>query len=115
MGEDVIRKNKFGQLSYCKDCGLFHLTFSNILIELSEIELRAFHIVVKEIDIEYWNNNSINQNCIRIFPINTSQKNLVLVFDYHELEALRELVMVSNIKRKEFISFSDIDYDINLN
>ena len=36
MEQDIIRKNNFGQLSYCKDCGTFHLTFSNILIELSE-------------------------------------------------------------------------------
>lgn len=53
MDLDIIRKNNFGQLSYCKDCGTFHLTFSNILIELSDRELRAFHMVVKEIDIDF--------------------------------------------------------------
>ena len=111
----VIRKNKFGELLYCKNCGIFHLSFSNILIELSERELRAFHMAVKEIDIDYWNNVPFNQTIKRKFPICTSQENLVLVFDFYELECLKELVMISNLKRKDFISFSDIDYVISLN
>ena len=114
MEQHIIRKNKFGQLSYCRECGIFHLTFSNILIELSDKELRAFHLVVKEIDVDFWNNHPNSQIVKRNFPINTSQQNLVLVFDFYELEALRELVMISE-KKKDFISFSDIDYDMSLN
>lgn len=111
MEQHIIRKNKFGQLSYCRDCEIFHLTFSNILIELSDKELRAFHLVVKEIDVDFWNNHPNSRIVRRNFPINTSQQNLVLFFD---LEALRELVMISE-KKKDFISFSDIDYDMSLN
>ena len=111
MEQHIIRKNKFGQLSYCRDCEIFHLTFSNILIELSDKELRAFHLVVKEIDVDFWNKHPNSRIVRRNFPINTSQQNLVLFFD---LEALRELVMISE-KKKDFISFSDIDYDMSLN
>ena len=84
MDQDIIRRNNFGQLSYCKDCGTFHLTFSNILIELSDRELRAFHMVVKEIDIDFWKNIPNNQTVRRNFPINTSQQNLVLIFDFSD-------------------------------
>ena len=115
MDQDIIRKNNFGQLSYCKDCGSFHLTFSNILIELSDRELRAFHMVVKEIDIDFWKNIPNNQTVRRNFPINTSQQNLVLIFDFYELEALKELVMISESKRKDFISCSEINYEMSLN
>ena len=111
MDQHIIRKNKFGQLSYCRECGIFHLTFSNTLIELSEKELKAFHLVVKEIDVDFWNKHPNSRIVRRNFPINTSQQNLVLFFD---LEALRELVMISE-KKKDFISFSDIDYDMSLN
>ena len=115
MKQDIIRKNRFGQLSYCKDCGIFHLTFSNILIEMTDRELRAFHLVVKELDVDYWNNPPNNQIIRKNFPINTSQENLVLIFDFSELEALKDLVMVSDSKRKNFISYSDINYNMGLN
>tara|TARA_B100001142_G_scaffold234380_1_gene232763 strand:+ start:805 stop:1029 length:225 start_codon:yes stop_codon:yes gene_type:complete len=72
-------------------------------------------MVVKEIDIDFWKNIPNNQTVRRNFPINTSQQNLVLIFDFYELEALKELVIISESKRKDFISCSDIDYEISLN
>ena len=72
-------------------------------------------MVVKEIDIDFWKNIPNNQTVRRNFPINTSQQNLVLIFDFYELEALKELVMISESNRKDFISCSEIDYEIILN
>lgn len=112
---DIIRKNNFGQLSYCRDCQLFNLTFSNILIELTERELIAFHMIVKEINIDYWNNHPNSQTHRRKFPINTNQKNLVLIFDFFELKALKELVLIIVSNKKKYISYNEIDNQINFN
>ncbi len=112
---NVVRKNFFGELCYCKSHSLFHLSFANILIELTHEELMAFHLVVKEIDIEYWSNLSINNNHKRKYPINTSQQNLVLIFDLNELYALRELVLIGSSNCKECISPVDIGLPISLN
>ena len=52
--ETLIKKNGFGQLSFCKECSLFYLKFSSVLIELTRKEFRAFHLIVKDIDTNYW-------------------------------------------------------------
>jgi len=41
----TIAKNCQGQLSYCETCKIYHLTFNNIYIELSEME--------RVLDIDY--------------------------------------------------------------
>ena len=112
---NVVRKNFFGQLCYCEAHSIFHLSFANVLIELTHKELKAFHLVVKEIDIEYWNNLSINKNHKRKYPINTSQQNLVLMFDLNELYALRELVLIGSSNCKKYITPLDLGLPISLN
>ena len=113
--QNIVRKNFFGELCYCSDHKIFHLMFSNILIELTESELRAFHLVVKEIDVDYWNKLKINKEHKRKFPICTSQQNLVLLFNLKELEALRELVLINSKISKKYISFQDEEFCIYLN
>lgn len=112
---NVVRKNFFGELCYCEFHNLFHLSFANILIELTHRELMAFHLVVKEIDIEYWSNLCINKKHKRKYPIKTSQQNLVLIFDLNELYALRELVLIGSSNCKESISPLDFGLPISLN
>ena len=112
---NVVRKNFFGELCYCEFHNLFHLSFANILIELTHRELMAFHLVVKEIDIEYWSNLCINKKHKRKYPIKTSQQNLVLLFDLNELYALRELVLIGSSNCKESISPLDFGLPISLN
>ena len=51
----------------------------------------------------------------RKYPINTSQQNLVLIFDLNELYALRELVLIGSSNCKEFISLLDFGLPISLN
>ena len=45
--ETLIKKNGFGQLSFCKECNLFYLKFSSVLIELTRKEFRAFHLLIQ--------------------------------------------------------------------
>ena len=106
--EKLLKKNGFGQLSFCEECNLFYLKFSSVLIELTHKEFKAFHLVVKDIDTNYWEKINKHSNEHRIYPISTSQQNLVLIFNKMELQALKELVLISKSKSEGFISPFDI-------
>ena len=93
-GEIIIKKNNYGELSYCKNCHLYFLRFSNLLIELTHNELKAFLLVVKNVDINHWKKINKSSSNTRIFPISTCQQNLVLVFNSSELEAIKDLVSI---------------------
>ena len=107
--ETLIKKNGFGQLSFCKECNLFYLKFSSVLIELTRKEFRAFHIVVKDIDTNYWERLNKNSHESRIYPISTSQQNLVLIFNKSELQALKELVLITKSENNNYASLFDIN------
>ncbi len=111
----IISKNVNGQLSYCKYCKVFDLTFNNILIELTPRELISFQNVIKNIDVDYWESHFNKKYVKRNIPIMTRQQNLILVFSLAELHALKELVLNGNEERKKLISISKIDYDLSLN
>ncbi len=106
--ETLIKKNGFGQLSFCKECNLFYLKFSSVLIELTRKEFRAFHLVVKDIDTNYWDRLHKYSHESRIYPISTSQQNLVLIFNKSELQALKELVLITKNERDSYVSLFDI-------
>ena len=107
--ETLIKKNGFGQLSFCKECNLFYLKFSSVLIELTRKEFIAFHSVVKDIDTGYWERLNKYSHDSRIYPISTSQQNLVLIFNKSELQALKELVLITKSENKNYASFFDIN------
>ena len=113
--QHIISKNVNGQLSYCKDCKVFDLTFNNILIELTPRELISFQNVIKKIDVDYWESHFNKKYVKRNIPIMTLQQNLILVFSLAELYALKELVLKDNKERNELISISKIDYDLTAN
>ena len=106
--ETLIKKNGFGQLSFCNECKLFYLKFSSVLIELTHKEFKSFHLVVKDIDTNYWEKINKYSNESRIYPISTSQQNLVLIFNKRELQALKELVLITKSESESFISIFDI-------
>jgi len=112
---NIIKRNKNGQLSFCRDCKRFNLTFNNILIELTPRELNAFQAMVKDIDVEYWESHFSKKHFKRNIPITTSLQNLILVFDLSEFLALKELVFNTAPKKNNLISLSEIDYDLTLN
>ena len=107
--EKLIKKNGFGQLSFCKECNLFYLKFSSVLIELTRKEFRAFHLVVKDIDTNYWDRLNKYSHESRIYPISTSQQNLVLIFNKSELQALKELVLITESENSNYASLFDIN------
>ena len=107
--ETLIKKNGFGQLSFCNDCKLFYLKFSSVLIELTHKEFKAFHLVVKDIDTNYWEKINKYSNECRIYPISTSQQNLVLIFNKSELQALKELVLITESENSNYASLFDIN------
>ena len=106
--ETMIKKNGFRQLSFCKECNLFYLKFSSVLIELTRKEFIAFHSVVKDIDTGYWERLNKYSHESRIYPISTSQQNLVLIFNKRELQALKELVLITKSERDSYVSLFDI-------
>ena len=106
--ETIIKKNGFGQLSFCKECNLFYIKFSSVLIELTQKEFIAFHSVVKDIDTGYWERLNKYSHDSRIYPISTSQQNLVLIFNKRELQALKELVLITKSERESYVSLFDI-------
>ena len=59
-------------------------------------EFRAFHLVVKDLDTNYWDRLNKYSHESRIYPISTSQQNLVLIFNKRELQALKELINKSD-------------------
>ena len=101
--------NGFGQLSFCNNCKLFYLKFSSVLIELTHKEFKAFHLVVKDIDTNYWDKINKHSNECRIYPISTSQQNLVLIFNKSELQALKELVLITKSENNNYASIFDIN------
>ena len=112
---NIIKTNKNGQLSFCRDCKKFNLTFNNILIELTPRELNAFQAMVKDIDVEYWESQFSKKHFKRNIPITTSLQNLILVFDLSEFLVLKELIFNKASKKNSLISLSEIDYDLTLN
>ena len=111
----IISKNVNGQLSYCKYCKVFDLTFNNILIELTPRELISFQNVIKNIDVDYWESHFNKKYVKRNIPIMTRQQNLILIFSLAEPYSLKELVLNDNEERNELISISKIDYDLSVN
>ena len=112
---NIIKKNRGGQLSFCPVCKVFNLTFKNILIEMTARELKAFQLVVTEVDINYWESHFNKKIVKRNIPILTSQQNLILIFSLSEYKALKELVIKPSSGENDFISVSEIDYDLILN
>ncbi|WP_394746944.1 DUF6686 family protein [Spongiimicrobium salis] len=111
----TIAKNGYGQLSFCRSCNVFHLTFNNIYIEFTTGEMEAFQKFVRGIDVEYWETRYDQMPVERKIPIQTMQHNLSMIFNKQELEALKDLVLERTTKPFSKIGTLDIDYIFFLN
>ena len=105
-----VNRTKFGMIRRCRSCEKFNLTFKNIFLELSEIELNNFKNYMELVDIEYWENEygTINSKSI---PIPTNQHNLILVFSRVEFEELKTLLDFENVSDFKSLAFKDIKVD----
>lgn len=111
----TIAKNCDGQLSFCTNCQVYHLTFNNIYIEFTPKELVAFRKYVSEIEVDYWEAKYERVVMKRKIPIQTMQQNLSMMFNKQELESLKDLIMQKTQKPFENIALLDIDYIFFLN
>ena len=111
----TLKTNSFGNISICKDCGVYNINFTNIYLELTEQELILFRDYISKIDIDYWlcKYNSIPLK--RKIVVLTTQKNISLLFDKTEFNAFKDLVFYNQAKINKSLSVFDIDYTLLLN
>ncbi|GGG39146.1 hypothetical protein GCM10011344_45030 [Dokdonia pacifica] len=111
----TIAKNCDGQLSFCENCQVYHLTFNNLYIEFTARELESFKRYVSGIEVEYWEMKYERMVIKRKIPIQTMQQNLSMMFNKQELLSLKDLIMQKTQKPFENLSLLDIDYTFFLN
>jgi hypothetical protein len=100
---------------FCKDCGVFHLTFGQFYLELTENELYHFGVFLHDLDPDFWENKYCDCSMRRKIPIPTQQVNLYLMLNRTELEELKNLVFYKERKGMHLINLEDVDYDFIIN
>ncbi|WP_405604522.1 DUF6686 family protein [Polaribacter sp. Asnod1-A03] len=111
----IISRVKNGELSICNNCKVYNLIYNNIFFQFSKEQLFQFKEYLAKIDVEYWLTFNSSTTQKRKIPIATFHKNLILVFNYHEIEELKILLDLKKVKAKTIITTSDIDYTLILN
>ena len=107
-----LNQTKNGFLVFCKDCGVFHLTFGNFYLELTENELYHFCAFLQDLDAGYWENKYCGCTLKRKIPIPTQQINLYLMLNRTELEELKHLVFFKERQKgMQLIHIEDVDYN----
>tara|TARA_B100000579_G_scaffold425952_1_gene432447 strand:- start:821 stop:1177 length:357 start_codon:yes stop_codon:yes gene_type:complete len=89
----IIHQTNVGSLSKCT-CGLYVLQFNNVFLEFDKYELLSFKKYVSITNNEYWDSqiDSCNSTISRKIPLLTRQKNLFLIFNKTEFNALKFLL-----------------------
>ncbi len=111
----TLAKNCDGHLSFCPNCNVYHLTFNNIYIELTEAEMLTFRKFIDQVAVDYWETKHNRTVLQRKIPIQTMQQNLTLVFNKQEFSALKQLVKQNTKKPFSALQVLDIDYTYFLN
>ncbi len=89
----IINQTNLGSLTKC-ECGLYVLQFNNVFLEFNKDELLSFKKYISIINNEYWDSqiDSHNSTISRKIPLLTRQKNLFLIFNKSEFNALKFLL-----------------------
>ena len=111
----MLKKNSFGNISICKDCGVYNISFTNIYLELPEQELVFFRDYISKIDVDYREYKYSSVPIKRKIVVLTTQKNISLLFDKTEFNAFKDLVFYDKSKTNKNLSVFDIDYTLLLN
>ncbi len=111
----TLAKNCYGIISFCENCNVYHLNFTNIYIELNEEEMESFQSYISQIDLEYWENKYDAMPIKRKIVVSTMQQNLSLLFNRSELNAFKDLLFQNTKKANDNLSVLDIDYTLILN
>ena len=111
----IISSVKSGELAICEGCNNYSLTFNNIVFQFSKNQLIEFREYVFQIDIDYWLEYSSCSTQRRKIPIQTHNQNLILVFDFFEINELKKLLGIFKLDKNDVLSPEDIDYTLILN
>jgi hypothetical protein len=111
----IISSVKNGDLSVCKGCNNYSLTFNNIIFQFDKNQLLEFREYISTIDIDYWLTYSACTTQRRKIPIQTPQSNLILIFDFYEINELKKLLDIYKVAGNAILSPEDIDYALILN
>lgn len=103
------------KLTFCKACKMYHLEFTNIYLEFTEQQFKEFREYLLTIEVAYW---ELKYACVKIkrkVPIPTTQKNLILMFNRHEIDELKALLFSKSNPKTQLLDVSQIDYTLVLN
>ena len=113
---EIISTVKSGELTKCKQCNIYHLSFNNIYLEFSFKEFERFRTYILDIDTEYWEAKYATSNIKRKIPIPSMQENLVLLFKREEIGELKLLFKrLDSQEKQHMLKMEDIDYTLILN
>ncbi|CAM3962025.1 MULTISPECIES: DUF6686 family protein [Flavobacterium] len=110
---EIIKRTTNGLLLFCPNANMFQLLFNNVLLNLTDFELKTFTRYIDKVDEEYWEKEYENSIYDKKIPIPTSQKNLMIMLDISEIKELRILMGLK--KKQSFLTLSEIDYKLILN
>ena len=111
----IISSVKNGEISLCKGCKVYAVTFKNIFFQFTSDQLKKFKSYVAQIDVNYWLDYNSCSTQKRKIPIPTSHENLILIFDMHEIKELQTLLEIDQKNLIKIISPSEIDAPLILN
>jgi hypothetical protein len=111
----ILARAKSGTLSMCNQCKIYHLEFNNVYFEFTKAQLNHFKEYLLTIDLEYWEAKYSCAIIQRKIPIPSQQENLLLMFNKHEIEELKALLLYTENKHLSWLDVYDIDYKFILN
>ena len=111
----TIAKVKSGELSMCKRCNVYHLSFNNLFFEFTTEELNSFKKYLFLLEIDYWEHKYDCSKIKRKIPIPSMQQNLFLMFNRQEIEELKSLFYKQENNSFASLNVDDIDYTYILN
>ena len=111
----ILSKVKNGELTYCKSCGMYHVSFYNMYFEFNRKQLIAFRNHIAEIDADMWEKSHSNIRGKRKIPVQTLHQSLYVIFNKEELYEFRELLEIDSSFTQKLIATEDIDYPLILN
>lgn len=110
----ILATAKSGELSFCKQCNIYHLEFNNIYFEFSISQFKYFQAYLLTINSQFWEQKYACASFKRKIPIPSMQNNLVLMFNRQEIEELKTLVSTTK-GTNAILNVDDIDYTFVLN
>ncbi|WP_420571324.1 DUF6686 family protein [Kordia sp.] len=111
----TIARVNSGVLTFCRKCKMYHLEFINIYLEFTEEQFEEFRSYLSTIEIGYWEYKYAGVNIKRKIPIPTTQNNLMLLFNRHEINELKTLFFSEPTSKKPMLHVSQIDYTLVMN